>query len=321
MDEKKIVLIHSDYDLVEALGKSSILDFIENFLGQFISPDTKRAYIKDLIVFFRYLNKIGVSAQSPKDITPKVFQSYRDHMIQDSYSSATVNRRLVAIRSFMKWALASGHIEKNPLEVVRLPRIQTEKPTQALSDEEVVQLLEAAKDNPHHKLILILLLQLGLRRSELVNIRLKDIYEDRNHKILQIRGKGSKIRSLPLNDFIFNEISYYLNFLASSGVILKNEDNLLRLTNKVSPNKAINPATIYRIVSLYAKKCHINKTIGAHSCRATVISHLLDTHNIPIRDVAIFAGHTNVNTTERYDKRRENLDKSAAYKVNYKKAN
>ena len=76
-------------------------------------------------------------------------------------------------------------------------------------------------------------------------------------------------------------------------------------------------STVYRIIERYAKKCGINKKVGAHSCRATAISHLLDTQKTPIRDVAIFAGHSNITTTERYDKRRENLDNSAAYKINY----
>lgn len=78
-------------------------------------------------------------------------------------------------------------------------------------------------------------------------------------------------------------------------------------------------STVYRIIRKYAAHCGINKNVSPHSCRATVISHLLDTAQTPIRDVAIFAGHSNITTTERYDKRREALDKSAAYQVDYTK--
>jgi integrase len=76
-------------------------------------------------------------------------------------------------------------------------------------------------------------------------------------------------------------------------------------------------STIYRVIERYAKNLGINKAVSPHSCRATVISHLLDTKYTPIRDVATFAGHANITTTERYDKRRKNLDKSAAYEVDY----
>jgi integrase/recombinase XerD len=76
-------------------------------------------------------------------------------------------------------------------------------------------------------------------------------------------------------------------------------------------------STIYRVIEKYALSLGINKAVSPHSCRATVISHLLDTQNTAIRDVASFAGHANITTTERYDKRRKNLDKSAAYQVDY----
>jgi integrase len=71
------------------------------------------------------------------------------------------------------------------------------------------------------------------------------------------------------------------------------------------------------MINKYAKQCGIDKKVSPHSCRATVISHLLDTQKTPIRDVAIFAGHSKITTTERYDKRRESLDNSAAYDVDY----
>nr|MBA3754841.1 tyrosine-type recombinase/integrase [Nitrosomonas sp.] len=79
----------------------------------------------------------------------------------------------------------------------------------------------------------------------------------------------------------------------------------------------IDGSTIYRLINKYAKSLGINKRVSPHSCRATVISHLLDTKGRSIRDVASFAGHANITTTERYDKRRGNLDHSAAYSVGF----
>jgi len=76
-------------------------------------------------------------------------------------------------------------------------------------------------------------------------------------------------------------------------------------------------STIYRVIEKYAKAIGITRKVSPHSCRATAISHLLDTQKTPIRDVAIFAGHSQITTTERYDKRRKGLDDNAAYKVDY----
>ena len=100
---------------------------------------------------------------------------------------------------------------------------------------------------------------------------------------------------------------------------MEEDDYLIQSAKKGKNDKPIDGSTIYRVIEKYAKKCGINKKVSPHSCRATAISHLLDTQKTPIRDVAIFAGHSKITTTERYDKRREGLDNSAAYQVDYGK--
>jgi integrase len=95
--------------------------------------------------------------------------------------------------------------------------------------------------------------------------------------------------------------------------------NQIQTAKKGKNSAPVNGSTIYRIIEKYAKECSINKKVSPHSCRATAISHLLDTQKTPIRDVAIFAGHSKITTTERYDKRREGLDQSAAYDIDYNK--
>lgn len=303
--------------------KTSINEFMNEFLMQFLSPDTKTAYMKDLGFFFDFLRSGNVAITHPKEIQSYHFGLYRDHLIERGLASATVNRRLVCIRSFMKWCVATRLIDHNPLDVIKLPRIQTESPTLAFDDEEVVQMLNAPDTKTHrgclHRLSMALLFNLGLRRSELTNIRLMDFAKERGHTVLRIHGKGDKIRLVPVNENVHNEIQRYLDHLKENGITLDFEDYLLQIDMKSKNEKPIDGSTIYRIIEKYAKDLGINKRVSPHSCRATVISHLLDTQLAPIRDVAIFAGHANITTTERYDKRRQNLKNSAAYAVDFKK--
>ncbi len=105
--------------------------------------------------------------------------------------------------------------------------------------------------------------------------------------------------------------------MASHDIQFTKEDYLLQTSLKGKNTKPMDGSTVYRIIEKYAKICGITKKVSPHSCRATAISHLLDTKKTPIRDVAIFAGHSKITTTERYDKRRDNLDNSAAYEVDY----
>jgi integrase/recombinase XerD len=301
--------------------KSDIKDFIQEFLVQFLSPDTKTAYIKDLKFFFDFLRSGSVQISHPSEIQSYHFQLYRDHLMERGLASATINRRLVCIRSFMKWAIAARLITHNPLDTVKLPKVQTESPTVAFDDEEVVMMLNAPDLGTHkgktHRIIMVMLFHLGLRRAELTGLKMHQIVYDRTHWILRVQGKGDKVRLIPLSETVYEEMSLYMAHLNDHGIKLGPEDYLLQTELKVRNTKPMDGSTIFRVIGKYAKKLGINKSVSPHSCRATVISHLLDTKHSAIRDVATFAGHANITTTERYDKRRKNLDKSAAYQVDF----
>lgn len=306
-----------------SLKKTDIEDFVREFLVQFLSEDTKTAYIKDLKFFFDFLRSGNVQITHPAEIKSYHFQLYRDNLIEKGLASATINRRLVCVRSFMKWAIAAKLIDHNPLDTVKLPKVQTESPTVAFDDEEVVRMINAPDPSTHkgrtHRLVMVMLFHLGLRRSELTNLRLHQIVDDRGHWTLRIHGKGDKVRLVPLNVVVFEEIQLYVASLKDHGIELGPEDFLLQTELKFKNDRPMDGSTIYRVIEKYARSLGINKSVSPHSCRATVISHLLDTSHAAIRDVATFAGHSNITTTERYDKRRKNLEKSAAYLVDYEK--
>lgn len=325
MTKKEIVSI-IDHGLAKKFKvaekrKVSIKDFISDFINQFISDQTKRAYIRDLNDFFDFLKSGDVKIAHPSQIKGHHFQFYRDKLMEKGLASATITRKLVAIRSFIKWSMAQKLIEYNPLDVVKLPKVQTVAPTIAFDDHEVVMMIKSVdtteKKGAMNKLVLVMLFSLGLRRSELADIRLKDIYQERGHFVLEIKGKGNKTRLLPLSRIIIDALKTYSESMKSFGIEFTPEDYLIQSSLKGKNTKPINGSTIYRIIEKYAKKCLINKRVSPHSCRATAISHLLDTQKTPIRDVAIFAGHSKITTTQRYDKRVNSLDNSAAYDIDY----
>lgn len=303
--------------------KVSIDDFMRDFINHFLSEQTKRAYLRDLNDFFEFLKSGDVTILHPSDIKGIHFQFYRDKLVDENKASATINRKLVAIRSFIKWSMGQKLIDFNPLDSVKLPKVQTVAPTLAFDDEEVLMIINATdrttKKGSMHRLSLIMLFSLGLRRSELANIKLKDIYQERGHYILEIRGKGNKTRILPLSESIINALKEYSDSMKSHGINFENEDYLIQSSSKGKNSSPIDGSTIYRMIEKYAKICGINKRVSPHSCRATAISHLLDTQKSPIRDVAIFAGHSQITTTQRYDKRINSLENSAAYSIDYEK--
>lgn len=271
---------------------------IPEFLRNFTSEHTRKAYERDLKDFFKFFSDQGIGISAPQDLTLAHFISYRDALTIAGKAPASVNRKMASIRSLMKWFHLKGYIQTNPAMSLKLAKTSTQTPTQAFTDEEAIAMMEVPK-NPSHKLILKLLFRLGLRRSELSGIEVTDIYESRGHTVLRIQGKGGKLREVPVTDELKEELDNQKKDAIGQ--------NLFNIT----------PSGLYKLVKRYAREAGIKKNVSPHSCRATVISQLLENEVSP-RNVADLVGHSSINTTvEIYDKKRKGLDDSAAYKVKY----
>jgi len=301
------------------LVKKDTVNIVDEFLSNFPKSATRTAYKRDISDFFGYYNaRFG----DPGILTINHFIAYRDQLLADGKAPATVGRKLSSLKSLMHWCVTRGFLQSNPVAHLKFPKVTTKYPTLAFTDDEVRRIFEAIdRTDLHgvvHTFILKILFNLGLRRSEIVNLKVSDIYEDRNFTVVKIIGKGDKERLLPLSpDMVLAYKEYLTAYEEVTGNKLENTDWLIQSNPWVKNANPMNSTTVFKIVRNYARKAGITKRVGAHSCRATVISHLLE-KNISPRDVADFAGHTNIHTTiSIYDKKRDFLENSAAMKVDY----
>lgn len=286
---------------------------IEEFLRNFTSYATIMAYRKDIESFFRHFNG---KFTHPADISFDDLLSYREHLSRQGLSSASVNRKMSSIKSLMTWFANQGFISHNPASNLKLPKVNVESPTLAFTDEEVVAMINAPdvklSSGMTHRLILALLFHLGLRRSELVKLKRSDLMEDRGATVLRVHGKGDKVRIMPITEGLKNYFKEYFGRVRD----WEPDDYLIRSSFE-EPKKSMNPSTVFKIVRRYARQVGIDRRVSPHSCRATVISHLLENQVSP-RDVADFVGHSSIQTTVGlYDKKRDGIKNSAALKVNY----
>lgn len=292
-----------------------------SFLRNFTSINTRKAYRRDLLAFAAYWRERGVTFEHPGDIGLDHFTTYRDALVAHGYANGTVCRKLIPIRSMLTFCRSLGIIDRNELEVVRLPRADPERPTPAYSDEQVRQILALPKRHkPSGRLhygILCVLFFTGMRRSELCALKCKDLGHNKHHRTLTIRrGKGQKTRVVPLHPTVQTAIDEYL---AASDRKLEPDEPLFVAAKRWRTRPAgrhLATNTVYATVKYYVKKAGIAIPGMPHACRATVISHLLD-GRASIHDVAQMVGHSSVATTTIYDRRRKALDRSAAYGVNY----
>jgi len=304
-----------------ALKSGTVEEMITLFVKSYLSKNTKQAYATDLQLFITYCQQQGWQFQHVRDIQSKHLQQYRDYLLNDlKQANNTVNRKMVALRGLMQWCVHEGIIDRNPLLNVRLPKAKVVSGTLDFSDDEVKSILAlpdaTTASGSLHQLVLTLLFFLGLRKGEVVGIRWNDLFEERNHHIVRVRGKGDKQRDIPLTPQVRRAIE---NYRAMAGKSFLPDEYLLQpIRNNFSKEirKPLHPSTIDWIVKRYAQKAGVKKRISPHSCRATVVGNLLE-NKIPIRDVANLVGHSSIQTTSQYDKRKNNLDKSAAYSVRY----
>lgn len=290
------------------------LDHVERFLRSFTSENTRLAYERDL-------KDYAVFAASADPMAFSTLAQYRDVLVASS-APATVVRKFSSVKSFLSFLASEGSIQQNPALNMRVPRSRTLEHTEAFDDVEVGQVLAEVDcktfSGNSHRIALVLLFNLGLRRSELVNLRVRSFGEHRGTRFLTIEGKGGKQRLVPLTSKVAGELDEYLvRYCALTGESLLESDFLLQSGPGSKNERPMNPSTIYRLVRQYAQDAGVTKRVSPHSCRATMISHLLE-KNVSPRSVADLVGHSSINTTVgTYDKKRDALSNPAASKVTF----
>ncbi len=294
-------------------------DCIEAFLLNQNSPHTQRAYGKDLKKWIKYLHSRHYQF-GPEKINRLLIVSYKDMLLGEEMQHTSIDRHLSTLRGFFKWCVDEGVIEKNPALGVRFLNPKRLSKTNAFTDEEVRKLLKIpdlhTRVGSLHYAILMVLFYCGLRRSELCELKTSNLGEERNHKILRLRGKGDKERVVVVIPPVWNAIVHYLKMLRKE----LSQDQVLftplknNRTHKLE--KPLDPSAIYYIVTKYAKFSGVSKKVSPHSCRATAISNARD-HNVPDRAIQEFAGWSSPDMITHYDKRKTSVENSAAHSISY----
>lgn len=293
---------------------------VSEFLYNFTSKYTRAAYKCDLDTYFSFWNTKGVVFSDPAQIDLKHLMVYRE-FLSSTYAPKTVSRKLAALKSLLNFFVDRGVIEHNPALTLKVKNSAVQNPTEAFSDSEVALMLGAANretfSGNNHAMILYLLFYLGLRRSELVNLRLSDVYSVSNYLVLRVEGKGGKVRELPL-PASFPEFfeTFRLTYKRLSGKIIEHDDFLIQSSQVEKNSKPMNVSSVFRVVKKYAAEVGISKRVSPHSCRATLITKALEEGAI-MTEVADMAGHSDISTTQIYWKRRQGFKNSPIHKINY----
>jgi integrase/recombinase XerD len=259
---------------------------------------TLEAYRHDLQTFFQWAADADLVVLAA---TRAHIELYRIALEGRCLAPATVDRRLTTVCGFYRFAHIDGRIGSNPAQHVRRPRVHPSE-GRGMDRAELGSFLFTAETvSPTHAALAVLLGLNGLRVSEACATNVEDLGFERGHRTLQIMGKGTKPATIPLVPRTSRTIALATGERID-GPILRRRDG-----------QRLDRRTAHRWVRSIARQAGLPPT-HPHMLRAAFIMAALDA-GVPLRDVQSAARHADPRTTTIYDRRRQNLDRHAAYVV------
>jgi len=226
-------------------------------------------------------------------------------MLHRHHKKSSIGRKLSAIKSFLRFLLREGVIERDPTLHIGSPKKDQPLPTY-LPVDDMFRLLDAPPlDTPtglRDRAILEVLYSCGLRVSELVGLNWNEI--DANLEVVRVKGKGNKERIVPIGRKALEALDRYRAHL-SALVVPKRRHSLSATSSASLPvflntrGERLTTRSVARLVAGYARDCGIALKTSPHALRHTFATHLLDA-GADLRAIQELLGHSSLSTTQKY---------------------
>ena len=259
------------------------------------SIHTINAYQKDLQSFYDFCLKEYNEVNLNK-ITYSIVRNWIVILVDSGLTNRSVNRKVASLKAYYKFLLKSKQIEINPL--AKHKALKTSKKIEIpFSNKEIDTVLNILPFNDdfegqRDKLIIELFYSTGIRRNELINIKIEDI--DFSNKTLKVLGKRNKERVIPLLPFLMSVIAKYLEY--RERVKTGNSGSYLFLVKK---GDKIYETLVYRIIKGYFSKASSKVKKSPHILRHTFATHLLN-EGADLNSVKELLGHSSLASTQVY---------------------
>ena len=278
--------------------KKTITDIVKSYtrylkLERNYSPNTLAAYQNDLSWLLSFCEQ---QEMNPLDMQLKDLQHFAVQLHEHQIGPTSQARILSGIRSFYKYLLLSGEIEQDPTELLESPHLGERLP-EVLSTDEIDQIqksIDLSKpEGQRNKTIIEVLFSCGLRVSELVNLKLSNLYLEEG--FVRVMGKGSKERLVPISSKAIRELKYWFmdrNLMK----IQQGEEDYVFLNRR---GKHLTRTMILIMLKRQAVAAGITKTISPHTLRHSFATELLK-GGADLRAIQAMLGHESIGTTELY---------------------
>ena len=262
------------------------------------STHTLRNYRSDLDQWLAYLTPPGQGSTppTPTEIDLLLLREWLAHLYAENLEATSIRRKLAAVRSFFKFLLREGAVQKNVARLLRtpktpktLPRVPTAEQTNQLIDKLPAE--DLGRPFPlRDRLIFEFLYGCGLRVSELASLDLDDI--DRSEQWIRVRGKGKKERQVPFGSKAAEALDAYLPSRVA-------DPPTLRAVVTGARGRRMNTRAIYEVVKFYSRMLSGDDSIHPHTLRHAFATHLLSS-GADLRAIQELLGHSQLSTTQKY---------------------
>ncbi|MBH1989026.1 MAG: tyrosine recombinase XerC [Myxococcaceae bacterium] len=259
-------------------------DRIEEFLRYLkhtknVSPHTWIAYRNDLLQLAESLPEIDLPSLNHHHVRSFLAGLRRDHQ------TASVARKLSAVRSFLKWCVKQGYLLNSPADLLEYPKLPQSLP-KSVSVEEAFALCDNPPAQTRDRAILELFYASGLRVSELVSLNVEDV--DLASKIVRVMGKGRKERLVPFHERCRDSLGLVMAGLAGKTPLFMGQQG-----------RRMNVRVVRRLLAGYGKSLGISGNVFPHRLRHAFATHLLE-NGADLRAIQEMLGHASISTTQRY---------------------
>lgn len=257
------------------------------------SENTLDAYMSDLQKLLDYVGSEGLHVL---DVKLDDLRNFVAALVDIGISARSQSRILSGVRTFYTFLILDGYIEDDPTELLEWPKIGEHLP-EVLSVEEVDRLEQACDlsklEGQRNRTIIEVLFSCGLRVSELINLRLSDLFL--NEKFIRVMGKGKKERLVPISESAVKELQYW--FMDRNLMKIKpGEEDFVFLNRR---GGHLTRMMIFTIVRRLAEAAGIEKTISPHTLRHSFATALLE-GGANLRAIQDMLGHERISTTQIY---------------------
>lgn len=277
--------------------ESSITGFEEYLLlEKGLSQNSINAYINDINKLQLYL-KDNANSTTPDKVKLIHLKGFLEFLNDKGVSPRTQARTISGIKSYYKYLLIEDLVISDPTALLESPKIGRKLPD-ILTTAEIDSLLDAIDLNKaegqRNKAIIETLYSSGLRVSELVNLKISNLFFDKGY--IKIEGKANKERIVPVSENARVEINQYMEGYRLSLKVAPDAEDILFLNRR---GQKLSRVMIFTIIKNLAAKAEIDKKISPHTFRHSFATHLIE-GGADLRAVQEMLGHESILTTEIY---------------------